>query len=396
MTIKTLEYEDRQRRWKLERTEFDAFNLLVGVSGAGKTSVIQALREVRSMGLGLPWEYRPGSERSWCIELQADDGHVYRWEAEISAQEGTTKQSWQDQSPDAPRPNSAKFVRERITETTQGQGNDIVERSPEQFLFAGKQLPRLKDTESAISLLGEEALIAPLHRALDRILLGRSDPAQASFVDPNYVEFRKRQPPDSSDRLRENTAMPLVLQTYLARLHFPELFESIRTHYLDIFDSVTDVTVDIMERLDPAEAQVTPFWDELTLAIKEHGTDGWIVEPYISLGMRRTFYHLAELELAPPGTTIVVDEYENSMGVNCLPAVTDLFLRRQDALQFILTSHHPYVIDNVPMDWWRVVTRHGGTISVRPARDIPELNTRSRQDAFTLLLNSSVYQEGIQ
>lgn len=396
MTIKTLEYEDRQRRWKLERTELDAFNLLVGVSGAGKTSVIQALREVRSMGLGLPWEYRPGSEHRWCIELQADDGNVYRWEAEVSALEGVTKQARQDQSQDSPRPNSARFVRERITGVTRGRDGDIVERSPEQFPFRGKRLPRLKDTESAISLLHAEELITPLHRTLDRILFGRSALDQPSFLDPNYAEAWKTQPPDSVDELREQTDMPLLLQAYLARLHFPEVFESIRAHYLDIFGSVTDVTVDSMEKVDPTEAQVTPFWEDLTLAIKEHGTEGWIVAPCISSGMQRTFYHLAELALAPPGTTIVVDEYENGMGVNCLPAVTDLFLRRQDALQFILTSHHPYVIENIPRDWWRVVTRHGGTVSVRPAREIPGLNTRSRQDAFTLLLNSSVYQEGIQ
>ena len=43
MTITALEYEDTQRRWKLERTDLGPFHLLVGASGAGKTSAFNVL-----------------------------------------------------------------------------------------------------------------------------------------------------------------------------------------------------------------------------------------------------------------------------------------------------------------------------------------------------------------
>ena len=288
-----------------------------------------------------------------------------------------------------------RFLSERIQECN---GNVIVERGPEGFLFAGNKLPKLSDTESAISLLKHEDRIAPIHRALERVLFSAAESTQIVVLDPSYRERLDTAPFATVDALRENTELAVFIKAYVALRSHPDAFERIRQKYIDIFGSVTDLTVDRMVALDPVEAKRALLFshDVITVAIKERGSDDWIVGPYISSGMRRTFFHLTELEFAPRGTTIVIDEYENSMGVNCLPAVTDLFLQRQDELQFILTSHHPYVIDNVPLDWWRVVTRKGGVVTVRPAREIPELDTRSQQDRFTLLANSSVFEQGIQ
>lgn len=398
MTVTALEYEDRQRRWKLERTELGPFNLLVGLSGAGKTSVLQALVEVSVMGMSRPGARHPGGERRWCIDIQADDGHTYRWEATVAAQAGTTAPRHDTLYEGYPWP--VRFLQERITMGTGGDGSDLVVRSPEEFWFQDHKLPRLKATESAISLLQEEPLLAPLHRALERIVFTDPDTTLDTAVLQEFAgSFTwDGDPPDAAEKLRAASDVPVLLKAYLARQYAPGLFAHIREQYLQIFDNVAELTVDLASKLDARDVQHSDAWpeDSITVAIKERDTDGWITGDYISSGMLRTFFHIAELELAARGTTIVIDEYENSMGINCLPAVTELFLRRQHELQFVLTSHHPYVIQNIPIDWWRVVTRRGGVVSVRPASEIPELNTRSRQDAFTRLVNSSVYEEGIQ
>jgi AAA domain, putative AbiEii toxin, Type IV TA system len=395
VTVTALEYEDRQRRWKLERTALGPFNLLVGVSGAGKTSVINALLEVSVMGLSRPGARHPGGERRWCIEVQADDGHTYRWEATVVVQAGTTAPRHDTLYEDFPWP--VRFLQERITI---GDGRNVVVRSPEEFWFQDNKLPRITTTESAIALLQGEPAVAPLHRALERIVDSPTDPDptldRTVLQEFATILTEDGDPPDAAETLREASDVPVLLKAYLSRLYFPKPFEHIREQYLAIFDNVAEITVDRASNLDVL--QYTEGWpdDSITVAIKERDTDEWITGDYISSGMLRTFFHIAELEFAPRGSTIVIDEYENSMGVNCLPAVTDMFLRRQDELQFVLTSHHPYVIQNIPIDWWRVVTRRGGVVSVRPASEIPELNTRLRQDAFTLLVNSSVYEEGIQ
>jgi hypothetical protein len=406
VTVTALEYEDRQRRWKLERTELGPFNLLVGASGAGKTSVLNALLEVSVMGISWSGARHPGGERRWCIEIRADAGHTYRWEATVAVQAGTTAPRHDTLYKDFPWP--VRFLEERITI---GDGHDLVVRSPEEFRFQGNKLPRITTTESAISLLQEEPTVGPLYRALKRIIESPTDPdptldtveqqeLASVFLwaaDSPFAITGSEQ--DAAEKLRTVARdVPVLLKAYLARQYAPGLFAHICDQYLQIFDNVTELTVDRASKLDARDVQHADGWpeDSITVAIKERDTDGWITGDHISSGMLRTFFHIAELELAPRGTTIVIDEYENSMGVNCLPAITELFLRRQHELQFVLTSHHPYVIQNIPIDWWRVVTRRGGVVSVRPASEIPELNTRSRQDAFTLLVNSSVYEEGIQ
>ncbi|HWN67246.1 MAG TPA: AAA family ATPase [Haliangium sp.] len=404
MTVTALEYEDRQRRWKLKRTELGPFNLLVGVSGAGKTSVLNALLEVSVMGMPSPGARHPGGERQWCIEIQADSEHTYRWEATVAVQAGTTAPRHDTLYEDFPWP--VRFVQERIT---LGDGRSLVVRSPEEFRFQDNKLPKITTTESAISLLQEEPLVAPLYRALERIIDSPTDPdptldtveqqeLASVFLWTTDSPAFKGGEADVAEKLRAFSDIPVLLKAYLARQYAPGLFAHICDQYLQIFDNVAELTVDRASKLDARDGQHADGWpeDAITVAIKERDTDAWITGEYISSGMLRTFFHIAELEFAPRGTTIVIDEYENSMGVNCLPAITDLFLRRQHELQFVLTSHHPYVIQNIPIDWWRVVTRRGGVVSVRPASEIPELNTRSRHDAFTLLVNSSVYEEGIQ
>ena len=112
--------------------------------------------------------------------------------------------------------------------------------------------------------------------------------------------------------------------------------------------------------------------------------------------MRRTLVHLLELALSPPGTVLLIDEYENSMGVNCLPAVTEQILERAGDLQFIITSHHPYVINNVDKKHWMVVRRRGSVVEVVPASAIPSLDTRSSQDAFIQLMNAEEYRGSIE
>jgi predicted ATPase len=112
--------------------------------------------------------------------------------------------------------------------------------------------------------------------------------------------------------------------------------------------------------------------------------------------MRRTFIHLMELAMAPRGSLIVIDDLENSLGVNCLDEIVARMLARANELQFLLTSHHPYVINNIPSKYWKIVTRNGSTVTVLDEATISALQTASRHEKFLLLMNLPQYEEGIQ
>lgn len=76
-----------------------------------------------------------------------------------------------------------------------------------------------------------------------------------------------------------------------------------------------------------------------------------------------------------------------------MPELTDFILDKSPSLQFILTSHHPYIINNIPWKTWQVVSRYNNKIRVRKATDIPELDTASSLDKFTQLVNLLEYQD---
>jgi predicted ATPase len=81
----------------------------------------------------------------------------------------------------------------------------------------------------------------------------------------------------------------------------------------------------------------------LFIQIREKGIDHWIDERQISAGMLRTLYHINEIFLGTSGSVILIDEFENSLGVNCIDDLTSELLINKRDLQFVITSHHPYI-----------------------------------------------------
>lgn len=388
MSISSFSFKNHLRGWELNQVSFDDFNLLVGISGAGKTQILRSLQSVCQAGLqGI----RGLNACSWALELSIL-GDRYKWSAEVSS-----------------KGENPHFVTEAITKN----GNQaLIQRNKESFVFKGDDLPKLKNTESAITLLRDEPLLMPIYKALSRFLFSNEIPvppflSEINFFDTgrmilgpfpdNLEEIAKlRAEATTLIALRERTDDLLLRRAFVLQEEFVEEFERIKEDYRDIFPTVSNLKIGLVEELAPTLAkQFSHFAESFVLGIKETGVQGWIVGGQISAGMQRTLVHLLEIALAPAGTVIVVDEFENSLGVNCLAQVTDHFLRRTD-LQFILTSHHPYVINNIPYRYWKLVSRTGSTVSVTNATDIQAINTKSSHDRFMLLLNSKEYQEGVR
>ncbi|EDN68725.1 hypothetical protein BGP_3006 [Beggiatoa sp. PS] len=179
--------------------------------------------------------------------------------------------------------------------------------------------------------------------------------------------------------------MPTVVKGYFLQKFFPDEFNEIKESYLEIFPKVNDLKIDMIEKSGGYL---------FSYAIKENA-DNWILQPQISSGMLRTLAHLIEVATAPTGSVMVIDEFENSLGINCMPDITDFILDKSNDIQFILTSHHPYIIHNIPWEKWQIVSRHDHNVKVTKATDIPTLDTASSLDKFTQLVNLPEYEGGI-
>jgi len=74
MRINRFDYMDLKTGWHLADAKFDDFNLLVGISGVGKTKILQALMAQRDLALAP----KLGDAVSWDIEFESH-GIEYRW-----------------------------------------------------------------------------------------------------------------------------------------------------------------------------------------------------------------------------------------------------------------------------------------------------------------------------
>jgi len=84
---------------------------------------------------------------------------------------------------------------------------------------------------------------------------------------------------------------------------------------------------------------------------------------------------------------------ENSLGINCIEEVTRSIVSHQRNLQFIITSHHPYIINHINFANWKLITRKAGIVK---GTDATTFNLgKSKHQAFTQLINLDEYVEGV-
>lgn len=382
MKITSFSFTDLKTSWALQETSFDAFNLLVGVSGAGKTKIVDALKRVCAATL------RSGAAPADCVWALAFEHKnvVYRWEARTRASDS--------EPPGAGRSPLPLFLMERVT----ADQKTLIDRAEEHFTYGEKSLPKLKSSETAILLLEEESSLIPIRDGFRSVVFSEAmRPEEASARDGQIDELLSRllRSPKNLDDLR--TRLPVGISAlygglvttsgYVMQETLPEDWKNLQSTYCAIFPGVTEVGVERV-RLPASRSK-------FVLRIREQGIDDWIPQDRISSGMVRTLAHLIELTVAPRGSVIVIDEFENSLGINCMPPLVDFLLERAPDFQYILTSHHPYIINNLPTDTWKLVMRKGSVVRVVSARDIPALRGASHHQAFTRLINLPEYVQDV-
>ena len=161
-----------------------------------------------------------------------------------------------------------------------------------------------------------------------------------------------------------------VEKLFLSRTVAVEVYQKIVDRFCEIFPVVESVKIEKSSYTQPG-LTVTTFKDYPAIKIKEQGSDYWVPQEKMSSGMFKTFLHLAEIYLCPDGTVFLIDEFENSLGVNCVQQVMDEILTAGRKIQFIITSHHPYVINNIDFKYWKIVTRKGSLVKTHPSSDYP-------------------------
>jgi ABC-type cobalamin/Fe3+-siderophores transport system ATPase subunit len=417
MKIQKFSFSHHRENWHIDEVSFNDFNLLVGPSGVGKTRILVALETIFGVALGR----EKLDDFEWTIHFSHVD-KSYTWFLKSAIPE----------SEDIFEIESKQFevIEERLIQL---ENTEIFHITPLLSKLNNVKLPKIKKTESAMSLFPEEDLIIPLTQGFESILsskplnqsiqpenvelipqtlifisnylLSKKESFENKIQDLNTITFNndikditKLYARDIEELFKRKIAFfsPNIrafilfeLKKYapddsrLSFLHYG--FNNIMENYLNIFPEIKDIKI-TKETISNDESLI--FFE-----IQDADSEEWIPQDRMSSGMFRTLMYIIEIMTAPEGSVILIDEFENSLGINCMSEITDFILDHADGLQFIITSHHPYIINNIPWQDWQIVSRKGSRIKTKKATEISALNTASSLDKFTQLINVLDFEE---
>ena len=82
---------------------------------------------------------------------------------------------------------------------------------------------------------------------------------------------------------------------------------------------------------------------------------------------------------------LLIDEFENGLGVNCIDVLAELLLGERRDLQFVITSHHPKIINQISNKKWKIIERDIATVKNFTAEEYGIMH--SQHDAYFNLIN---------
>jgi len=384
MKLLRLSYQDLSSGLSIDSCKFfPDLNLLVGISGAGKTSILKAISNLKRIANG---ESINGVK--WDVELLTNDHVRYHWLGEFEVRKARSLIKIEE---DEVNSNDGENKVSIIRETLLKDQEVLIARNQEVIEFKHSKTPKLASYLSCIELFNQEEDVFPVRQEFNKMIFNllEFNISYSTFGkilrNYEYAEYNSLSELQSSQ-------LPISDKLLITYEKYPDTFEIIKRKFLDIFPQVEDLKIEFLEPFKLGDigmlVSLTPIFlleDLPRIQIKEKNSHVWIVEPNISSGMIKSLMFLATIKLSPDGSVILIDEFENSLGVNCLDTLTEDLLVNYRDLQFIITSHHPYIINNISPAYWKIVTRKGGVIQVHNAADFHI--SKTRQKAFIDLIN---------
>ena len=375
--MKILRYRYKAYGEDLEFSEVDFknVNLIVGDTATGKTRLMNTLF---NLGKYVATDaYKSGA---WDITF-IQSGITYHWVLEALGDE-------------AGKP--GQIVKETLSVLDNDHKQKIIDRSTEKFLYMSGNLPKLNPRVTSISLLKAEDPIKSINEGFSTI-------RQRLFFHDALLTLSALEavPPTLLERFNSNRSLRDLYDTHLglnATLYvlanrFPNIFDSIREYYKEVFPFVMQSDVrdlsEISKNVDVA-AEIPVF------CIREKRSKNWIPLQQISSGMQKVLLILTDTLTLPEGAIYIIDEYENSLGISAIDFLPDLILNLEQGIQFFITSHHPWLINKMPVSNWCMLHRKGIHVSINYGEELESRFSKSRQQAFIQLINDPFYKGGVK
>lgn len=368
MKIKSLYFKNNHLGWEVKPIEFQNLNLLVGLTGAGKSQIISALWELRNIAVF----GRTMNDVEWNIKFYIGEKE-YEWKGCFGG---------------ISLFNDNYTIEEESITSSEGER---IERKTDGTLVIN--IPKQIEYQSTNSIT-PEGLLFQLYSSFDfiseirqhfKMINIRDNTQSQANVSTDFYRLR-------SSKLKKDLLLKeLQSNNYNIAERLLIAFSSYKnesetsTVYGDILAEIKSIFPIIEDwEIEKQVSQNNSEWN-ISYKIKINGNEHFIPHRNIASGMLRTFNLIADIYLSNSETVFLIDEFENSLGHNCLPHLEELILEHSFESQFILTSHHPDIINTIPKENWIVIERENGAINNRKASSLPFANTL--HEPYNILTN---------
>lgn len=365
MVLNWVEFKNNDINLSIDRVNFNkGISLLVGLTGSGKSQIISAIEILIGIATTSTDSFQ---SISGSISFSVSD-REYIWtvstihcEEDDNSNEETTNR----------RMNYCRMMYYDAKTTIESEsltcnGEIVFIRNDKTNYIAGfSEIPPCDNTRSYISIFKKEEKLHDVFVSfLNVFQIWFLRPA-AYKVNVSYIDDRAARFSFLSefrlDRERYNASFPkgydLISKIRILLDTNINLWEEILANYRAIFNEVDDITIGPC--LGSKEAVTIYF---------QIG-DTKIDIGNISSGMVKSLQLITDVFTASYNNVVIIDELENGYGINCIDSVWDIIKKCSYYTQFVLTSHHPYVISNLDYRRLLIVQRNGNNILTCTGQD---------------------------
>ena len=375
MKITSFEYhEEKQPGWNYAKIQFHSINLFVGETGSGKTRLLNTIFDI-GVFVTQGTIFKGGN---WEITFEGDDSN-YRWKFEGQRNEM----------------GKGTVLYEELIKTQENKDEVIIIRRSGEIRYKNALLPKLSSETCSIFLFKEEVDIAPIYQLFSRIL-------RRSFSDEGLkILLAYSNIPQELERLLEkqksiefinNYELTVSAKLYFLKKYFERQYEELCSFYQSIFpviESCKLIDASSLKENIPLDGYVPVF------AIKEKHVNQFIHIQELSAGMQKVLLIMTDIIALPSSSVYLIDEYENSLGINAIDFLPSFLDDYGNDKQFIITTHHPYLINNMPIANWQIFHREGSNVTIKNGSEYVEKFGKSKQKAFIQLINDPFYTKGL-
>lgn len=361
--------------WEFEETELNNVNLIVGASGSGKTRYLNTIFNISS-SIVRSEPFPPGSG-CWKLTVKTEE-YEYSWEYEGVIIEDNKSQI-----------NKELVRRKRIN--SQEKFEVLINRTSDDFIFCETKLPKLQRDKPGITLLKEEEKIGPLYETFSKVQTrrfhdeGLKDAIALQGVPSELLKLSKSKNGMLALWKRQ---LALSAKLFLLQQSFPNLYKQAVDVFKQVFTSIEACDFQMLKNFAmkiQAEEGIPVFF------VKEEKVDQKIPLQELSSGMQKVLLIITDIITLPKGSIYIIDEYENSLGINAIDFLPEFLVDHGTNIQFFIATHHPYLINNMPMKTWRVFHRCGSKVSIKGGEEFEQRYGKSKQKAFVQLINDPFY-----